>query len=178
MTRLAIQLALRVVLCLLLGWLAWKTFGPLGLLAGGAALALALPRPLLNLAGELRRMMRARVWRDLEGRHYAFRGRPVQVLEDVSHSRWVCAADVRAISGSTASDGALLLTYPSGFRRLGKPAQGYFSDEALLLHLAKEPGAGALRFRHWVEREISFPARRQRERLGIRLAAPDFDAAD
>jgi len=30
----------------------------------------------------------------------------------------------------------------------------------------------ALKFRHWAEREIAFPARRERERLGIRLAAP------
>lgn len=177
MGRLAFTLAVRVALCAVLTWLAWRIFGAAGLLAG-ALLGLALPRPLLALAGELRRQLRARVWRDLEGRHYAYHGRRVEVLEDVSHCRWVRAADVREIVGFTASEGALALSYPSGFRRLGVPVQAYFSDEALLVHLAKEPGATAIRFKNWVEREISFPARRQRERLGIRLEAPDFDAGD
>ena len=178
MRPLLLTLSIRLALCFALSWLAWRTMGAVGLLAGGAMLALALPRPLLDLAGELRHLMLARVWRDREGRHYAYHGHRVQVLEDVSHCRWVLAADVREIVGTTASDGALALTYPSGFSHQGEPAQAYFSDEALLVHLAKESGSKAIRFRHWVEREISFPARRQRERLGIRLAAPDFKASE
>jgi len=44
------------------------------------------------------------------------------------------------------------------------------------MHLAREADPRASRFRHWVEREIAFPARRVRERLGIRLEAPDAPA--
>ena len=47
-----------------------------------------------------------------------------------------------------------------------------------MAHLAKETSADALRFRHWAEREIAFPARRLRERLGIRTEPPDFVASD
>ena len=176
MSPLALRLAVRLALCAAITWLAWRIAGPGGLLLGALALGLALPKPLLQLASELRHMLRWRVWRDLEGRHYVYRGHPVQVLEDVSHCRWVLAADVRTIAGTTASDGALALTYPNGFRRLGEPAQPHFSDEALLMHLAREADPRASRFRHWVEREIAFPARRVRERLGIRLEAPDAPA--
>jgi hypothetical protein len=49
-------------------------------------------------------------------------------------------------------------------------------DDALLAHLAKERSLEAARLRLWVEREVSFPGRRQRERLGIRTRPPD--AAD
>jgi|APFre7841882630_1041343.scaffolds.fasta_scaffold58993_1 hypothetical protein len=174
MRKLAVTLAVRLALCFALTWYAWRELGAGGLLAGGVMIALALPRPLLKLASELRHLLRERIWHDLEGRHYAYRGHRVQVLEDVSHCRWVLASDVRAIVGTTASDGALSLTYPSGFRRVGEPAQPHFSDEALLVHLTKVSGPNATRFRRWVEREIAFPARRRRKRLGIRLDAPDY----
>jgi hypothetical protein len=52
------------------------------------------------------------------------------------------------------------------------------SEEALLAHLLKERAPEAVRLRVWVEREIVFPARRERERLGIRLAAVKTDADD
>jgi hypothetical protein len=138
----------------------------------------ALARPLLDLASEVRHRTRAAVWKPLEGRHYAYRGIPVQVLEDDQHCRWVRVADVRRIVGFTASDGALALTYPSGWRVMGQPAQPHFRDDALIVHLSKERSAEALRLRHWAEREVAFPAKRLRERLGIRLAAPDQVAAD
>ena len=178
MRKLAVGLVIRLVLCMALTGFAWREWGAGGLLAGGLVLALLLPRPLLDLAGELRHWLRERSWRDLEGRHYAYRGQRVHVLEDVSHCRWVLASDVREIVGTATSDSALSLTYPSGFRRMGEPAQAYFSDEALLVHLARVSGPRANQFRHWVEREIVFPARRVRERLGIRLDAPDSVEGD
>ena len=52
------------------------------------------------------------------------------------------------------------------------------SDEALLTHLRKERSPDAIRLANWVEREIVFPARRERERLGIRADAADFRASD
>ena len=59
----------------------------------------------------------------------------------------------------------------------GRP-QAHVSEEALLAHLLKERAPEAARLRVWVEREIVFPARRERERLGIRLPAVDADASD
>jgi len=55
--------------------------------------------------------------------------------------------------------------------------QPHISEEALLAHLLKERAPEAARLRVWVEREIVFPARREREQLGIRLPAnkPDGD---
>jgi len=178
MRALATRLVIRLTLCLALAWVGWRMMGAIGLLLGGAASALVVVRPLLELANELRHLVHARVWRELEGRHYAYHGQSVQVFEDVSHCRWVRVADVRAIVGFTATEGALALTYPSGFCRIGEPAQAYLSDEALLVHLAKESDPRAIRFKHWAEREITFPARRKRGRLGIRLDEPDFGRDD
>jgi hypothetical protein len=71
------------------------------------------------------------------------------------------------IVGYTASDNALALIYPNGWRHIGRPAQAHFSDDALLAHLGKERSPQALRFRHWVEREIAFPAQRLRRHAGV-----------
>jgi hypothetical protein len=172
MVRLLVQIALRTAACALLAWLAWRVAGPIVALLTVPLLGVALARPLLDLAGELRHQTRALVWRPLEGRHFTFHGVPIQVLEDADHRRWIRAADVRAVVGFTAGDGALALTYPNGWSLLGTPPQPHFSDDVLVEHLAKESSPQALKFRRWAEREIVFPARRERERLGIRLAAP------
>jgi len=166
--RLALRLAARLALCAAASWGLWRIGGAALMVWSAPLYGIALARPLLDLASELRHAMRAAVWRPLEGRHCVYRGTPVQVLEDESHVRWVRAADVRSIVGQTTSNHALALTYPNGWRTLGTPPEPHFSDEALITHLRTERSAEALRFRHWVERTIAFPARRQRERLGTR----------
>lgn len=159
----------------LAGAAAWQG-GPIPALVVGALGALALAKPLVELGSDLRHALRAAAWREVQGRHYAFHGRPLRVVEDAEHRRWVRVADLRAIVGFTTSEGALALAYPSGFRRIG--ADAYLVDDALVLHLAREPGAAALKLRHWVEREILFPARQVRARLGIRVPAPEAPAED
>jgi hypothetical protein len=173
MSKASLQIALRLALCAAVAWTAWRLSGLTALVTTAPLFGIALARPLLDLAGELRDHARARALQPAQGRHYAFHGQPVQVIEDIRHERWIRAADVRRILGHTASDGALALSYPAGWKSLGKPAQPHFSTTALLAHLAKESSPQALRLRHWVEREVSFPAQRIREQLGIR--AEDVD---
>ena len=178
MSRVLVTIAVRVALCSLVAWGAWRLFGTAGLVYAAPLFGVALARPLVDLASELRHEMRRAQWREQEGRHYVFRGVPVSVIEDSDKQRWVRLADARAIVGFTASDGALRITYPNGFRLLGRPPQAHLSDEALFVHLGKERSPKALKFLHWVEREIVFPARRERERHGIRLDALDFRGSD
>ena len=175
---LLLRIAIRLLLCAAMSWVVWRYFGLAVAVATAPLYGIALARPMIDLASDLRHATRAAVWRPLEGRHFVYRGTPVQVLEDDDHRRWVRAADVRAIVGHTATHGALALTYPSGWRTMGKPAEPHFSDEALIAHLTKESAPEALRFRHWAEREIAFPAQRLRERLGIRPQGPDFKVSD
>ena len=173
-----LRIVLRLALCAALSWCVWRLLGLAPMVATAPLWGIALAKPLVDLISEARHGMRRHVWKPLEGRHFVFRGMPLQVLEDADHRRWVRAADVRRIVGHTASNGALALTYPNGWRLLGQPAEPHFSDEALIAHLTKESAPEALRFRHWAEREIAFPARRLRERLGIRTEPPDFVASD
>ena len=173
MNALLLRIAIRLLLCAVASWVVWRVGGLTSMVLTAPLYGIALARPLLDVISELRHHARAAVWRAEEGRHFAFRGQPVQVIEDERHRRWVRAADVRRIVGFTASDGALALSYPDGWRTMGRPAQPHFSDDALVTHLAKESSPEALRFRHWVEREIAFPAQRLRSRAGVRPEAPD-----
>jgi hypothetical protein len=177
-TRILATIALRLVVCGGISWAVWRLFGLSSMVPTLGLFGILLARPLLDLAGALRDGMKQVQLAAVEGRHYAFRGRAVQVLDDAERRRWVRLADVRAIVGFTASDGALAISYPDGVRRLGRPAEAHISEEALLAHLLKERAPDAARLRVWVEREIVFPARRERERLGIRSPAMKSDASD
>jgi hypothetical protein len=169
------SLALRLVLVAAATALVYRWFGVIAAMLAACLGAVVLSPAIVAAASDVRHALRHAALRDIQGRHYAFHGRPVQVLEDDDHRRWVRVDDVRALVGFTASDGALALSYPSGFRRIGEA--GYLSDEALLIHLSREPGAAALKLRHWAEREIAHPARQVRARLGIRVPPPEAPAA-
>jgi hypothetical protein len=171
-------IALRGGICAVLAWGLWRLGLGVGVLFIAGLAGLLLSRPLMELAIAVWQAMRQANWRELEGRHYAFKGRTVLVVEDGDYQRWVRLADIRAIAGFTASDAALQVTYPAGWRLLGRPALPHLSDEALLAHIAKERAPEAVRLRQWIEREIVFPARRERERRGIRLDRLDFRASD
>ena len=168
MTTVLSTIAIRLVLCGLVTYAAWRFGGLTTAVASVVLYAVALPKPLLDLASELRHGVRRAQWRDREGRHYVFHGMPLTVHEDVDHRRWIGLAGVRAIVGFTASDATLRVAYPDGCQMLGRPPAPCLRDDALIAHLMTERSPVALKFRHWVEREIAFPARRQRERLGIR----------
>ena len=169
------RILVRLAICVVVSYAAFRFGGLIPMVASLVLLGVLLARPLVDLASETRHAIRAQAWKPVEGRYWAFHGTPIQVLEDEDHRRWILASDVRSIVGFTASNGALALTYPNGFRSMGSPPAPHFSDEVLLAHLAKEKSAKALRFRHWVEKEIAFPARRLRERYGVAEEAPGFE---
>ena len=174
MTEALTTIAIRLALCAAATWLVWWLGFDTGVLFMAGLFGIALAKPLLDLAIAIHHLFRQAVWRDVQGHHFAFKGRPVRVIDDADHRRWIRLADIRAIAGFTASDAALQITYPSGWKLLGRPAEPYLCDEALLVHLAKERSPMNLRLRHWVEREVSFPARRRRDRAGPKIEARDF----
>ncbi len=178
MTEALTTIAIRLALCAAATWGLWRLGFSSGLLFMAGVVGIVVARPLIDLAIAIWHEMRRANWRELEGRHFAFKGRPIRVFEDDDHQRWVRLADIRAVAGFTATDTALRVTYPRGCALRGRPPELYVSDEALLAHLVKQRAPLTVRFRHWVEREIVFPARRQRERLGIKVEGLDFRVSD
>lgn len=171
-------IAIRLALCAVTTWALWRLGFGTGLLFMAGAVGIVLARPLMDLTIALWHELRRANWRELEGHHFAFKGRSVRVVEDADHQRWIRLADIRAIAGFIAGDTALQITYPGGWSMRGRPREPYVSDETLLAHVAKERSPEAARLRRWVEREIVFPARRQRERYGVKLETLDFRSSD
>jgi len=176
--RVVASIALRLAGCVAIAWAAKRWLGNVAMVTVLPIFGIALAKPIIELASEIGQAMKRAHWRDVEGQRFAFRGQPVSVVSDADKRRWVRLADVRALAGFTASEGALELTYPGGTRRFAKAAELHLGDEALLAHLRKERSPDAMRLATWVEREIAFPARRERERLGIHAEAVDFHRSD
>lgn len=167
MIRTLVQIAARLALGLGVAAAAWWWAGPVLAVISLALLGALLAKPLIEFASELRHATRSAALRGIEGRHVEYHGRPIAVVEDADHRRWVRIDDLRRITGNPTSDRALELTYPDSVAWIGGHA--HLADDALAIHLAKETAAPAVRFAHWAEREIVLPAQRTRERLGIRL---------
>jgi hypothetical protein len=161
--NLARSFAIRIGVCLVVSWLGWRMGGAYGLGSSLALYGVLLAHPLVELAGELRGRLREEAFRPIEGNFWSYKGRRLTVIEDEQHVRWIKALDVARIIGVTLNHASLEQNHPQGYRRFGElPC---FSDETLLLFLAKQSSPEAIRFRNWVEKDIAFPARRLRERL-------------
>lgn len=174
MQQILLRALFAITLCSLVSAAAFYYFGPTAMVLSLPLFGIALSRVIIDLVAELRHGVRDLTLAHLDGHHFSYLGVTLQVLEDEDHCRWVPTAEIRRIVGSVATDRALALTYPNGWRSLGQPEQGHLRDDALLTYLAKEPSMRAIKFKNWAERNIAFPARKQRERLGIRLSDPEF----
>ena len=165
--------SVQIVLCVAVFGVAVWRMGPFAAVIASPLLAAAIARPLLTLMANFRHGVRERNWLPVHGEHYVFKGITIHVLEDEDRCRWISLADVHKVAGVTASEGALVATYPDRCKRMAKNAQPHLRDDALVEHLAKESNPLALRFRTWVDRNVSFPGRRIRKNLGIRPEPPD-----
>ncbi len=133
--------------------------------------AALLARPVMRLASSFRQRIRAHVWLPVHGHHFVFRSTTILVIEDDDHSRWVCLTNVQTVVGATANERALSATYPGRIKRMGRPAQTYMRDDALVAHLGKDKALGTLKFRNWVDQSIRVPGQKVRRNLGIREVA-------
>ena len=174
MPQILVRALIIIVLCSLFSWAAYHFINAFAMVLSLPLFGVALSRVLIDLIAELRHGERALSMAHLDGHYFSYLGVPLQVVEDEEHGRWIPTAEVRRIVGDVATDRALALTYPNGWRAFGKPEQGHLRDDALLTYLSKQPSMRAIKFKNWAERNIAFPARRQRERLGIQLAGADL----
>ncbi|MDT9000308.1 hypothetical protein RQP53_13625 [Paucibacter sp. APW11] len=172
MAELLQRLALRLLLCLLPTYLLWRSLGAIGVVVGVPLFGLALATPLLDLMRQLRQQARAFSYRDIEGRHFAFRGQHLDIVDDAEHFRWIKLSDVRKLIQQLPGDETLCRLYPADVQSAAVARPARIRAEALHGYLAKASAPGNLKFKHWLEREVLFPASQRRTRAP-RAAGPD-----
>jgi hypothetical protein len=163
------QPSVQISLCLAVYALVGLQFGAFGLVLSSPLLAACIARPLLNLIGSMRQTLRERVWLPVHGDYFVFKGVRIEVVEDEDHCRWVRLADARKAAGLGATDAALAIRFGPRLVKMGRTAQLYLRDDALVELLSKSTDAHTLRFRHWVEADIVKPGAKIRSSKGIRL---------
>lgn len=112
---------------------------------------------------------RALIWRREQGRHHAFAGLSLRVRDDGRHA-WIAGEDLRRVLDSRDPDDVLAARVAGKWRR-DDDGVLWLRVDAVVDHLAQAPGRmdpRTLRFRHYLDREVLFPAAERRRR-----AAPD-----
>ncbi len=158
------QVLLRGAVCAAFAFGLWRVFGAFGLVFAAPLFGVLLARPLVELASDLGRATRGLALDSVEGRHYAFKGLHIEVVEDADGRRWLRAADVRKAVPGLPADASLLHLYPGGARRHGRRGGVGVEADVLLQSLARASEPQTLKFRHWLEREVVLPAQRRRAR--------------
>ena len=169
MPDIALRLLVRVALCAALFVALHRVVGHWGvaLLLGAAAAGALLARPVLELAGNAPGALFGLAWRDRLGRHYAWRGIPLDIHEDGRHVRWVCIADARRCVPGLPEAAVLRRLEPAGCGTAGPPTpEGRIASEALARVLARSADPETQRFLRWLDRDVTRPAQVRRAMAG------------
>ena len=168
MQRLLLRVAIRTTACGLATYLTWRTLGTVALVVCAPLFGVALAGPILDIVAGVGTAARRAALARVEGRHYAHRGIPIDIIEDESRLRWVRLDDVRHVIAGFPRDAAIRQLFPDGYRVDDESKFHRISADALLSYLQKSTDPASLRFKHWLAREVIYPAERVRRHLGIR----------
>ena len=171
MRQALLSIALRLTLCVGIVYALWRMLGAIGLAVGTPLFGLALARPLQELFERLSHAIKWQAYRDINGRHFEHRGQMLDIIDDEAQFRWLRLADVRKLLPGLPLDASLQRLFPNEVR-LGPGKASRIQAEALQRFLLRAQQPEALKFRHWLEREVIYPAAQRRARAP-RAASPD-----
>jgi hypothetical protein len=159
---------LRGLACAIAAAVMWRALGAIGLVVTAPLWGIAFARPLIELTGAFWQRGRAAALHDLEGRHFAFAGITIDVIE-TEDARWLRAADVQRVLGDRGDEAAFARRLGPGQALAPKPGRWYLRDEALWDYLEQSSqamDARRNRLRLFVQRDVIDPHRRARRRRG------------
>jgi hypothetical protein len=162
MIRIVLRILVRLALCALASYFAWRRWGPSGLAISAPIFGVALARPVIDLVAELSVTARQVALGDLEGRNFEFRGHRLNVAEHDDGHRWISVRDVRKVLPSFPRDAVLRSQFPADMQHDEALKGERIRADALLTHLRKATETDAIKFRNWLERDVIFPAARAR----------------
>jgi hypothetical protein len=130
-----------------------------------------LGRGAIALFGWLHGLALGLIYRDIQGRRYAYKNQALDVVDDEAGARWLRVADVRKLLPKMPPDATLQALYGPGVQVLaGRAGQRgaavlRIQAEALVQHLQSAQDPQALRFKVWLQRAVVHPAQRRQAAL-------------
>ena len=179
-TKLILSILVRALLCLLVSAACYFMFtallGATGqasetrviwamtILISGVIWVFAFVTPAFALMGLLADAVRALLWRNENGRYYAFDGQRIRVV-DVDGEPWVAEADVLKVLGAKALSHLNWQKMPADeYGEISERKLKGFSEKGIEKLFAGKMDVFSRRFRKWLIGEVFFPFRRARER--------------
>jgi hypothetical protein len=159
-----IRRGLRLAFSLLVPWALWQMLGPHGLLFAAPLIGALWAGPLISGGSALFRWMNRQAVADLEGCHYAWRGRSLRITTDARGQAWMASGQVRALGIALPPDHLLQARLPPD---AWLPADAHrpglrLRADALADSLVHSSSTTSVRFGRWLQSDVVAPARRQR----------------
>lgn len=129
--------------------------------------AALMPRTGVRAVDRLGMLARALRWRHEEGRHHAFGGHPLHIVDD-GRFNWVAGDDLQRVLHTRDADDGLAARHAGRWRR-DERGQLLLRVDSVVERLASAPGRmepRVVRLRRYFEREVLFPAAERRRRGG------------
>ena len=77
-----VNLLLRLVACCAVAYAAWRVAGAQGLVFSSVVFGVVLARPIVECVASASGYMRYRAYRNVQGRHFSYEGRSIDIVED------------------------------------------------------------------------------------------------
>jgi hypothetical protein len=159
------------VACCAVAYVAWRFAGTEGLVFSSLVFGAALAKPIMECVASVFGYVRYRVYRNVQGRHYSYDGRSIDIIEDDQGYRWLRLSDVRGILPNLPRDESLCALLGAGVATLGSSSLRV-KAEVLHEYLAKASTTDVVKFRIWIERTVIFPAGRARANREVVTSLP------
>jgi hypothetical protein len=124
----------------------------------------ALARPILDAIEGAYGLMRALVYRDVEGRHCAYQGISISVAEDADGYKWLRLSDVRKVLPDLSRDESLRQSLGSMVAQVPPDRSVRIRAEELVAYLGRTTSTETAKFAKWLDKTVVYPSKRVRQR--------------
>lgn len=147
----------RLLLCVVFAYVAWRQADAIGLIFSSLVFGIALASPFLDLLLHTKLLLKQRVLSGVHSRHYVFQMTDIDIVRDAHQQCWLSVMDVRRVIKRFPKDNVVMKLYPNDVMYDKKLRGSRIRAAALVDYLQRSKNITALKFMQWIEREVIFP---------------------
>lgn len=105
--------------------------------------------------------IRRLAYAEVQGRYFEYQGNPIDILEGVGSERWLSLSDIRRTLSGLPRYAMFQKLYPEATKTEGSRPKEFIESLALVDYLKNAQDQNSLKFLHWLQREVVFPAEKR-----------------